>query len=289
MVEDTSDEVAPETVFSLLTDDIRIEIIRVLGHTPDNTSSFSILQEEVGIADSGLFNYHLQKLTDHFIHSTEDGYTLRYAGRLIHRAILAGMFTKRQQLSPVQLQNTCPACGATLESSYADGRHRVLCPDCESVFFRNLFHPAGLKHRTLTEVLEASDRLHRHMTGLAVDGVCAHCSGIVSPTISIDPTRPFSQPFVDHNCESCGRILTTNVGEILLSHPTVVSFFHDHDVDLRTERTWNLVFCIHDEYLTVLSENPWRIEVLIPADDEELRVTIDDDLNVIEYDRYDHS
>ncbi len=286
---DRSEEVAPETAFSLLTDEIRIEIIGVLGHTPGYTASFSTLQEQVGIADSGLFNYHLQKLTDHFIRHTENGYTLQYAGRLIHRAILAGMFTKRPQTTPVELQDACPTCGTTLESSYTDGRHRVMCPDCGGVSFMSALHPAGLEHRTLTEVLEASDRLSRHGVALTMDGICTHCSGIVTPTIVTDSTRPFGQPFADHSCKNCGLILTTNIGETLLPHPVVISFFHDHGVDLRATRTWELAFCIADEYLTVLSEDPWQITVSIPVGDEELRVTVDGDLNVIEFDRNNRS
>lgn len=282
---DRSEEVAPETAFSLLTDEIRIDIIRALGHTPGYTASFSTLQEQVGIADSGLFNYHLQKLTDHFIRHTGNGYTLQYAGRLIHRAILARMFTKRPQTTPVELQDGCPVCGATLESSYIDGRHRVTCPDCGSVSFMSGLHPAGLDGRTLTEILDASARLSRHGVALAMDGICTHCSGIVTPTIITDSTRPFGQPFADHRCENCGLILTTNIGEALLSHPVVISFLHDHDVDLRTKRTWELPFCVDDEYLIVLSEDPWQIMVSIPVGDEELRVTVDGNLNVLEFDR----
>lgn len=286
---DQSEEVAPEMAFSLLTDEIRIEIIRVLGHTPGYTASFSTLQEQVGIADSGLFNYHLQKLTDHFIRHTKNGYTLQYAGRLIHRAILAGMFTNRPQTTPVELQDACPACGSTLESSYTDGRHRVTCPDCESVSFVSALHPAGLEHRTVTELLEASDRLSRHGVALAMDGICTHCSGIVTPTIVTDLTRPFGQPFADFSCENCGLILTTTIGETLLSHPVVISFFHDHEVDLRATRTWELAFCIDDEYLTVLSEDPWQIMVSIPVREEELRVTVDGNLDVLEFAREDWS
>lgn len=277
---DQTEEVAPEAAFSLLTDEIRIKIIRALGHTPGYTASFSALQEQVGIADSGLFNYHLQKLTDHFIRHTEDGYTLQYAGRLVHRAILAGMFTKRPQTTPVRLQDMCPVCGATLESTYTDGRHRVTCPDCGSVSFMSALHPTGLDGRTLAEVLEASDRLSRHSVALAMDGICTHCSGIVTPTIVTDPTRPFGQPFADHSCENCGLILTTNIGETLVSHPGVISFFHKHNVDLRTKRSWELPFCVDDDYLTVLSEDPWEIMVSIPVGGEELRVTVGENLNL---------
>lgn len=293
MVEDgdsnTSTAVPPETAFSMLTDELRIEIIRALGHTPGYTASFSMLQERVGIADSGLFNYHLQKLTDHFIRHTEDGYSLRYAGRLVYRAIEAGIFTERYQEAPIQLQERCPSCETRLESSYADGRHRVTCPDCRSVFHMSALHPAGLDSRTLSEVLEASDRIARHGIALAVDGVCMHCSSIVTPTIVTDPVQSFGQPFVEFVCENCGLIASANVGETLLPHPVVVSFFHDHGVNLRTVRTWELAFCIDDEYLTVRSEDPWRITVPIPRDDEELQITVDSDLNVIERDRHHHS
>lgn len=282
---DSSEKVAPATAFSLLTDEIRIDIIRALGHTPGYTASFSTLQEHVGMADSGLFNYHLQKLTDHFIHQTDEGYTLQYAGRLIHRGILAGMFTKRPQIAPETLQSGCPDCGAMLESSYTDGRHQVTCPDCGSVLLVSGLHPASLESRTLQEVVEASDRLSRQNIALARDGICTYCSGVVTPTIVTDSTRPFGQPFVDFSCENCGLILTSNIGETVLSHPAVVTFFHDYDVDLRTKRTWELAFCVDDQHLTVLSEDPWRLVIAISAGNEELRVVIDEELNIVKSER----
>lgn len=277
--------IAPESAFATLSDQTRLQIIQELGQPPGYTASFSALHEALGATDSSRFNYHLQQLTDTFVRKTDDGYQLRYAGRLVHRMIQAGMFTDYQRRTPVEIQSACPTCGATLEASYADGRHRVLCPDCASVYFRNPLHPAGLENRTFTEVVEASDRLHRTMTALATDGICPHCSGIVTPTIVNDHTRPFGQPFVDHTCENCGLIITTNVGTTLLTTPTVISFFHNHHVDLRTEPTWDLPFCIDDDYLTVRSRDPWRIVVSMPLGDEELAVTVDKDLAVIDSER----
>lgn len=148
--------------------------------------------------------------------------------------------------------------------------------------FTSALHPAGLDSRTLPEVLEASDKLSRHVVALAMDGICTQCSGIVTPAIVTDSTRPFGQPFAEFSCENCGLILTTNIGEALLSHPVVISFFRDHGVDLRTKRPWELAFCIDDEYLTVLSEDPWQITVSIHVGDEELRVTVDENLSVLE-------
>ncbi len=49
-----------------------------------------------------------------------------------------------------------------------------------------------------------------------------------------------------------------------------------------------LAFCV-DEYLTVLSEDPWQIMVSIPVGGEELRVTVDKNLNVFEFDRNNRS
>jgi len=48
----------PEDVFTLLSDDIRVEILQALWEA-DDPVAFSELHGAVGIRDSGQFNYHL--------------------------------------------------------------------------------------------------------------------------------------------------------------------------------------------------------------------------------------
>lgn len=71
--------------FDVLGNDTRLAILFALWDASDHGVSadglsFSELRKHVDIADSGRFNYHLDKLTDRFIERTDDGYVLRRAG-----------------------------------------------------------------------------------------------------------------------------------------------------------------------------------------------------------------
>ncbi|MFC7189356.1 hypothetical protein ACFQL7_05510 [Halocatena marina] len=61
---------SPEDVFSLLANDVRIEILHALGETPDTSLSFSELQARVDVADSGNFNYHQRNSVVHLFEKT---------------------------------------------------------------------------------------------------------------------------------------------------------------------------------------------------------------------------
>ncbi|MEF8791004.1 MAG: ArsR family transcriptional regulator, partial [Haloarculaceae archaeon] len=65
--------------FELLGNETRLAILVALWeqYEPfgrDGAVRFSELRARVGTADSGRFNYHLDRLDDHFVESTDDGY-----------------------------------------------------------------------------------------------------------------------------------------------------------------------------------------------------------------------
>ena len=66
-------------VFELLSDETRVGIVRELAAGED--LRFSTLRERVGTADSGKFNYHLERLRGNLVRKTEEGYRLTRAGR----------------------------------------------------------------------------------------------------------------------------------------------------------------------------------------------------------------
>lgn len=79
------DEYAPETVFDLLSDRSRIQILDALYNqwyqTPETPClAFSELYTEVDIKDSGQFTYHLNRLSGILIDKRACGYTLTPLG-----------------------------------------------------------------------------------------------------------------------------------------------------------------------------------------------------------------
>jgi len=91
---------SPDEAFAVLGNEIRLDIIRVLwqadaAHEYDDVSdtvgtmAFSQLRRRVGIDDNGQFNYHLSRLSPHFIRQTDCGYRLSGAGKQIARTVIA--------------------------------------------------------------------------------------------------------------------------------------------------------------------------------------------------------
>ena len=76
---DCAGESAPVETFSLLANEDRLAILKVVvqaaecGETP---LSFSSLRATVDIRDSGRFSYHLQELPGHLLTRSADGYSL---------------------------------------------------------------------------------------------------------------------------------------------------------------------------------------------------------------------
>jgi hypothetical protein len=79
------------------------------------------------------------------------------------------------------------------------------------------------------------------------------------------------------------------MGETLLFEPVVLGGFGEHGLDLHEVPLWTLPWCVPGaghEYTTIVSEDPLRVGVRIPLEDETLLVTLDDDLEVIEAERF---
>lgn len=77
---DESEALPPDRALSILGNETRIAILRVLGSADEEVVPFSTLRKRVGIEDSGQFNYHLNQLAGHYIRHTPDGYALCQAG-----------------------------------------------------------------------------------------------------------------------------------------------------------------------------------------------------------------
>jgi len=285
-INDCEDCLAPAEAFSVVANETRLAILEALWQAPERPVSFSDLRREVDMRDSAQFNYHLQQLTDHFVVQTDAGYDFRQAGKNVVQAVLAGSFTQRPHVDPIDLDEECTACGATLRASYRDETLGVGCPDCGKSHGRYPFPPGGLNDRTDEEVMEAFNQRVRHLHCLAADGVCHECNGKMDTTITHDAEDLLElEVRVDHRCQQCHHQLYSAVGLSLLDESEVVTFHRDHGVDLCTKPYWALGWCVSDEYTTVLSEDPWKIQVTIPLDDERLRVTLDGDLTVLDTER----
>lgn len=96
---DTS-ALSPDDAFAVLGNDTRMKILQTLGEA-DEPLRFSELRDRIGVRDSGRFNYHLDKLTGHFITETDDGYALRPAGTRVVEAVLSRVVVDDLELDTV--------------------------------------------------------------------------------------------------------------------------------------------------------------------------------------------
>ncbi|MFB6108240.1 MAG: winged helix-turn-helix domain-containing protein [Haloplanus sp.] len=290
--DEESAELTPDDAFTLLANRTRIKIIQALGDasTPGvpETLPFSELRRRANVSGSGRFNYHLDRLRDQFVEHTDEGYRLSYPGVRVYQAIKAGTFTDSVRIDPFELDGACHVCGATQVAAYRDSMFRVRCTDCEAVFYKYFLPPSSLGERSTEGVLRAAnERIQREIASMS-KGVCPWCCGRMSARVlAADEDMPHrDNPAIEHRvlhaCETCDGAIYTRLGGLVVSHPAVVSFFHDHGTDVFERHIWRLPFAASDERTTVVSTDPWRAEVVAPCDGDELVVRLDDGPSVVD-------
>ena len=289
-----------DDVFGVVANETRIAILRALWdeHTANPEAvdgprsepvAFSALRERVGVADSGQFNYHLDKLVPEFVQRREDGYALTHAGAQVIGAAVSGIYTDTDTDIDVTMgECTESGCPGTLAASYEDGHVTVACDTCD---VRTVMHappvvvsghdaasnPAVLQQFALTEIQRT------------VRGFCNLCDGPVEASVAEDSPAgdgPGGSVKVVHVCRSCGSVSHTSAGVFLLDHPAFVSLLHEAGIDYRSVPLWQTPPELEGEE-TLLSTDPVRIEVTANIGGTTLTALLDGDFEVVEYDRRD--
>jgi DNA-binding transcriptional ArsR family regulator len=288
--------------FSLLGNETRLRVIQSLGDLSApgefSTISFSRLYEASDVADSGTFNYHLQKLTDQFVLSTEEGYRLSLQGINVYRGLRAGIFETGQQgvvgdVAGVRVATDLPclACDSPLEVWVADGRLHLGCEPCGHVDMRYPVPAGGLERAA--EAIRSEDGTTAHAVlreRVVADyismlmGFCPYCSGETSVMLTTD-TSELPEPsdvrlgfVVRLTCEYCHWYMHGNLGMCLRNHPVVVPFLQQRGLEpFRQE-----VGRVCDIEVDVASESPWRLAASVAVDGERLVVELDESLRALD-------
>jgi hypothetical protein len=286
----------PVEAFETLGHELRLAVVEELAARQRASAwqpepvSFADLRAAVGVADSGRFNYHLSELVGSYVEQTSEGYTLTPAGYEVSAAVLAGSHAG-SEVGPVEgrLDHDCHICGATLRGHYDDGYLSILCPE-DGYLFGNTVPPAAVAGRDIETVAAVAERDLRRTVEDAVDGVCPECYGDVETTLPADTLPRDTQQTEDEDavparfdCDRCGLTFSsTNAAGVVLDHPAVVAFYHDHGVDVR-ERSYVEVESATER---VISEDPPRTRVELELGDERLALTLDGDAEVLETERH---
>ncbi|MEZ3116162.1 ArsR/SmtB family transcription factor [Halobaculum sp. MBLA0147] len=291
----------PDEVFSLLADETRVEILRALW-ADDGEATFSELRAEVGMRDSGQFNYHLDKLVGRFVTRTDDAYELTQAGMQINGAIAAGAYTAAGSIDPIELPESCPACGGERTLHYGDETVRVACGSCP-VEYRVGVPPAVFVGCNREDVPRVASQYVQTTFHQLTSGFCAFCDGPATPTVELQfPTGddgdgsaeashdPDSDgiseesgpvPLARYTCHQCGAEPTLGLPHVFVDHPAVVGFYYDRGVDVRERSVW--AFGATDPgNQSVRGRDPLRVSVTYECEGDTLTLVIDDTVTVTE-------
>jgi hypothetical protein len=293
---DGTDALAPDDAFALLGDGTRVGILRALweAHRPYESSAlpFSALFDRVDVEDTGNFNYHLGRLTGHFVRRTAEGYELAAPGFEVVRAVVAGAATETPTLGPTVVGATCGLCGAPVEVRHEDGTTWARCTDCpgswpgdDGTLLGFGLPPEGLRGRDPDGVLAATMTYSIHRFESMLEGVCPSCGGPVDGSLAVCDDHDAGEG----RCASCGYrhlgVLTLVCGSCKFAwrspswaaihrHPALVAFYHDRGVE-HVPSTWEGMVRGFDWREELRSTDPPALSVTVPGDGDELRLGLD--------------
>lgn len=295
--------------FSVLSNETRLLTLFALweAYDPfadDDGIPFSELYDRVDVDDTGNFNYHLGKLRGRFVTRGDGGYELSETGLALVQAVVAGLAIRSPEHEATTIDESCPRCGAPVRLAYSGESVRVTCTECAGWFEWEgitdggivwfAFPPAGLDGRSLEEILHATVVYQLNQVESMMDGVCPTCGGRVEMRLAVCEDHDAE----DGICDACGtRFLgrahwacTTCKAEIrgpswapVVNHPAVIAFFYDHGIE-HAHASWTAMDRGDACREELVSTDPVRMRITVSAGEDELLVTIDDSLTVVDVD-----
>ncbi|MFB6149775.1 MAG: winged helix-turn-helix domain-containing protein [Halobacteriales archaeon] len=312
--ESGSTTLAPDDAFTVLGNETRIGILQALGEA-NETMSFSELREEVGMADSGQFNYHLDKLVGHFIDKDDDGYRLSQAGRRIIKAVLSGAVRESPVLEFTEIDQSCHYCGAPIEIGFRSDQVIKYCTECdgkhgdpiavgdgdppaESGFLGVLpLPPAGVQGRTPEEIYEAAWTWANLNFLAEASGICPRCSAMLERSVIVCEDHDTENGLcgscggrhavkVHAECTNCIHVMPRGPAVMgLVANTDLLAFLADHDLNPVSPAPDSIVTVdqVHMDYgEEILSMDPFRARFRFSVEDDSLTLTVGEDLSVIE-------
>ena len=309
------DRLSPDEAFATLGNEIRLEIIRVLwragaayeyddGSDAVDTVSYSELQTEIDVEDNGKFNYHLSKLTPHFVRRTDDGYRLSNAGKQIARTVIAVSGAGSLEFSQ-ELDESCPLCGAAVAVTYEDQWLRVRCTECYGLFgdqapagtlFLTSYPAAGLTTRDSEQALAAG--LYRCALDITylMYGICRECAGQISTSVTVchahesegQPCDTCGTPFpvwADMRCDTCEFAKRLPVEMFATGLVLATELTGNPELDIDSPAVDEAIEMLQHSVETSVSMGPLRVSLRIEVEPTVFTLALDDEMNVVDFDR----
>ncbi|MDY6764939.1 MAG: winged helix-turn-helix domain-containing protein [Halobacteria archaeon] len=282
----TEDHLDSIESFDVLSDERRMRILLALSDEmrDDHKSpslQFSELRKQAGIRDTGNFNYHLNKLRDElFVEKTDDGYHLTPIGLKTVGTVLASSY-QGEASREMDVSDDCPLCGGGLNATYEKGILRVKCTNHpDDHIFENLMPLGGIEGKTTDEVMGLMTIATRYYMELALENTCPICYGKID--VGLRTTEDDEMPYmVGTVCDRCGARIEFPVRACITRYPDVISFYHDHGINIRESPYWAPDFW-ETGSVEIISENPLRLQVTLSVDDDKLELLLDDNADIVE-------
>ena len=281
----------PEEAFDVLAHELRFEILHELNAASDPVP-FSALHDAVDVQDSGQFNYHLSKVVGPFVRKSDEGYRLSTAGKRAVGTVFAGEFSGEplREVAPVPMEGSCHNCNTGLEAVFGESSVRVHCPSCGAVFTEPEIPPGALSGRDREQLPQVINRwVRRWLTSVDL-GLCEYCDGRTTTTVC-RPREAAAPPWFDadsdrevivvYECKRCGHWTHSVISFAALVRPPLVSFYHDHGINLRERPLWALDL-IERSQTSVAQETPLRVELSVTLDDETRAFVFDREMTLID-------
>ena len=285
-----------DEIVSVVGDETRLRILVALARAVDDEGasglSFSELREQVGVADSGRFNYHLEKLQDTFVTKVEDRYVARAPGLRVVTSMYAGRYDDTTEAWTVEAPSNCNQCGDPLIASYERrqfGSGLVLeCPE-HGQHDRLPLPPGTTDGREPSEAVRVAYRYTMLRIRMAHAGICFECLGPTTVTYPVDPitdTFPEDRIPTRIGCDRCWLNVWPPVQNLVLMSPRVRGRFQAHGYGLLESMN-----AVKDpagpvaSESTLVSEAPARATVRFGFPEETVTVTVDDRCQVLNFGR----
>lgn len=305
---DTSSWLTPSEAFSLLGNDTRVDILFELA-TADGPSTFNALRKAVGVEQGAQFNYHLDKLVGHFVAKTDEGYTLRQAGRRVVMAIFSGAVTESRVIDSEVTDIPCTICHGPIEATYSEEHLRLFCTECDGHYGDDprgvgtmgavkpgylgslAIPPAAISGRSAREIYLAAATLGH--AGLYVwgSGVCPECGSTVDRSVRVCEHHDAGGSICAHcdgyhptriqlDCDHCINTWEGRFDNCLLAETELQAFLTDHGINMINPETNAWSQFEYEEEL--VSTEPFEARYRFTVGDDSLTLTVGDDLEVVD-------
>lgn len=311
----------PDDAFAALGNETRLRILRTLG-AADDPLSFSELHDRVGMRDSGQFNYHLDTVTGHFVSKSENGYELRQAGRRVLEAVLSGAVTEAPLMEPTTIDEPCPICGGSTVVAFYEDQVEHYCTECQGHYDPEAamssyatqddgtatdpkygylgsaqLPPAGFQGRGPAELYRAGSTWFTLELLAMASGVCPRCSASLSTSVSVCEAHDYAAEYCDEcssrhavqvgfHCSNCFYSRGGAAGLVLVTDSHLLTFLLEHGINPLSSTgstTFTAALLGYDEEL--LSIEPLQARFTFGVDEDELSITVDGELNVVDASR----